>query len=338
LRSPAFAQTEAACKQEYAAKKAAGEAGGQSQASYVKACLARQADPRAENQADSRAENIAKHDTEKLSSTDLAKESQNPIGNLYVIPFNNYSTFGFGPNGQSRGTLNVLQIQPVIPIHLNDEWNIITRAVIPLVWTPNLAPVPTVPFGTGPSEVTAFLAPRNDTNGWMWGVGPVVQAPTISSPDLGSSVWGGGPSAVIVYTGGKIVAGVLANTIWSFGGTHGPSGNSYNTSLFEPFFNYNFGDGWAFFSDPNITANWEAKGTKWTVPLGECALVGLRQRAPTATGPGPRLALLLHHDDAEREAAYDREFRLSPLSEALDKAGDYGFTVVSMKRDWKVVF
>jgi hypothetical protein len=81
-------------------------------------------------------------------------------------------------------------------------------------------------------------------------------------------VWGGGPSAVIVYTGGKIVAGVLANTIWSFGGTHRPFGNSYNTSLFEHFFNYNFGDGWAFYSDPNITANWEAKGTKWTVPLG----------------------------------------------------------------------
>jgi hypothetical protein len=56
------------------------------------------------------------------------------------------------------------------------------------------------------------------------------------------------------------------------------------------------------------------------------------------SGSGPRLALLLHHDDAEREAAYDREFRLSPLSEALDKARDYGITVVSMKRDWKVVF
>ena len=56
------------------------------------------------------------------------------------------------------------------------------------------------------------------------------------------------------------------------------------------------------------------------------------------SGPGPQLALLLHHDDAERESAYDREFRLSPLSEALDKAQDYGITVVSMKRDWKVVF
>jgi hypothetical protein len=58
----------------------------------------------------------------------------------------------------------------------------------------------------------------------------------------------------------------------------------------------------------------------------------------TRTGTGPRLALLLHHDDAEREVAYDREFRLSPLNEGLEKANDYGITVVSMKRDWSVIF
>jgi hypothetical protein len=58
----------------------------------------------------------------------------------------------------------------------------------------------------------------------------------------------------------------------------------------------------------------------------------------TKSGPGARLALLLHHDDAEREVAYDREFRVSPLVEALEKAGEYGITVVSMKRDWKAVF
>jgi hypothetical protein len=56
------------------------------------------------------------------------------------------------------------------------------------------------------------------------------------------------------------------------------------------------------------------------------------------SGSAPRLALLLHHDDADREAAYDRKFRLSPLAEALDRAEDYGITVVSMKRDWNAVF
>lgn len=58
----------------------------------------------------------------------------------------------------------------------------------------------------------------------------------------------------------------------------------------------------------------------------------------TRSGPGPRLALLLHHDDAEREFAYDREFKISPLAEALDRATDYGIDVVSMKRDWASVF
>lgn len=55
-------------------------------------------------------------------------------------------------------------------------------------------------------------------------------------------------------------------------------------------------------------------------------------------GEGPRLALLLHHDDAEREFAYDREFHLSPLAEALDKADAYGIVLTSMKTDWAVVF
>lgn len=56
------------------------------------------------------------------------------------------------------------------------------------------------------------------------------------------------------------------------------------------------------------------------------------------TGPGARLALLVHHDDAAREFAYDRDFHLSPLAEALDKADEYGITLVSMKNDWKTVF
>jgi hypothetical protein len=55
-------------------------------------------------------------------------------------------------------------------------------------------------------------------------------------------------------------------------------------------------------------------------------------------GPGARLALIVHHDDAEREVAYDRDFKLSPLVEALDKAKDYGITLVSMKKDWNAVF
>lgn len=58
----------------------------------------------------------------------------------------------------------------------------------------------------------------------------------------------------------------------------------------------------------------------------------------TKGGKGPSLALLLHHDDGTREFAYDRDFRLSPLVEALDRCVEYGITLVSMKRDWRNVF
>ena len=81
----------------------------------------------------------------------------------------------------------------------------------------------------------------------LWGAGPVVQIPTISSATLGSSVWGAGPSAAVIYSGGPWVAGALVNNIFSLGGTPGPSGNSYNTFLTDPFVAYNFDDGWYLF-------------------------------------------------------------------------------------------
>jgi hypothetical protein len=98
-------------------------------------------------------------------------------------------------------------------------------------------------------------------------------------------------------------------------------------------------------SELNIFNDREAKPLSIGLHIGRRPLLAfgnsdgdLAMMRYARSGPGPRLALLLRHDDAEREVAYDREFRLSPLSEALDKAQDYGITVVSMKRDWNVVF
>jgi hypothetical protein len=76
----------------------------------------------------------------------------------------------------------------VIPIHVTPGWNVITRTILPLVWTPDLSPAPSVPFGTAPVSFSAFLSPSKPNNGWLWGIGPAVQIPTISSATLGSSV------------------------------------------------------------------------------------------------------------------------------------------------------
>ncbi len=154
----------------------------------------------------------------------LAKKLQNPIGDLYSFPFQSNTNFNYGPH---NGTQENLNIQPVIPIHINPDWTVITRTILPLVWQPSLAPAHTVPFGTGPTSFSAFLSPANPVNGWLWGVGPVIQVPTISDKTLGSNVWGGGPTAVLVYMKGPWVAGVLGNSIWSFGGTSGAGGTQH---------------------------------------------------------------------------------------------------------------
>jgi hypothetical protein len=58
----------------------------------------------------------------------------------------------------------------------------------------------------------------------------------------------------------------------------------------------------------------------------------------TAAGAGPRLVLLLHHDDADREFAYDRQSLYARLDQGLEEASNSGWTVVSMARDWNTVF
>ena len=110
------------------------------------------------------------------SASDLAKQIQNPVGDLISFPLQYNVNFGSGSN---RGTQHVLNLQPVVPFHLDDNWNLISRTILPVVWSAGSS-IPTVPVGTAPVSLTAFLSPSHDVNGWLWGAGPVVQFPTIS--------------------------------------------------------------------------------------------------------------------------------------------------------------
>lgn len=206
------------------------------------------------------------HETaDKANESDIAKESQNPIGNLTILPFENYTNFGYGPN---KGTQNVLEFEPVAPFHISDDWNIITRAILPAVWTPSLAPAKTPPTALAPTDFSAFFSPSHPVDGWTWGVGPIMQAPTATKPAIGSSVWGLGPTAVVVHTSEHIVAGMLINNVFSLDGHASPYANRYAEFLVEPFFNYNFEHGWFLSTAPIITANEYGAGQKWTLPVG----------------------------------------------------------------------
>ncbi len=199
------------------------------------------------------------------SDSDLAKKLQNPVGDLVSVPFQNNINLNVGPH---KGTQDILNIQPVVPFHLNNNWNLITRTILPLVWSPSNEPGRSVPFGLGPTSFTAFLSPRTPSNGWIWGIGPIVELPTATDPSLGSNVWGLGPAAVIVKTAGPIVAGALVNTAFSMGGSSGPTGTRYSLFTLNPFFNYNFKGGWFVGTVPIVTANFDAPGAKWTLPVG----------------------------------------------------------------------
>ena len=149
----------------------------------------------------------------EMSAEELAKLAQNPVGNLISVPFQNNTNFNFGPE---KGTQNVLNIQPVIPISIDSEWNIITRTILPMVSMPALGPGIDSTNGIGDMVVTAFLSPAVP-KGLIWGLGPVVQIPTNSSAELGNKNWGLGPSFVVlrIEKGDPWVYGVLVNNIWS---------------------------------------------------------------------------------------------------------------------------
>jgi hypothetical protein len=201
----------------------------------------------------------------ELSAEELAKLAQNPVGNLISVPFQNNTNLNYGPE---KGTQNILNIQPVIPVSVNKDWNIITRTIVPLIWMPALGPDIDSKSGLGDIQFTAFLSPANPGK-WIWGAGAIAQLPTNSSAELGNRNWGLGPSFVVLHLehGSPWVYGVLANNVWSL--TSGQQGGSYNNGLIQPFLNYNFPGGAYLTSAPILTVNWNAdSGDRWTVPLG----------------------------------------------------------------------
>jgi hypothetical protein len=201
----------------------------------------------------------------ELSAEELAKLAQNPVGNLISVPFQNNTNLNFGPE---KGTQNVLNIQPVIPISVDKDWNIITRTILPVISMPALGPDIGSTNGIGDIVFTAFLSPANPGH-WIWGAGPVVQLPTNSSAELGNKNWGLGPSVVVLHLdhGSPWVYGALVNNIWSL--TSNKQGGSYNNGLIQPFVNYNFDSGFYLTSGPIWTVDWNARsGQQWTVPLG----------------------------------------------------------------------
>jgi hypothetical protein len=196
----------------------------------------------------------------------LQKATQNPVASLISVPVQDNTNFGVEPGYRNQ---NVLNIQPVIPVGVSKDWNLIVRWITPIIYQP----IPNAPgtpetgqYGLGDMTPTFFLSPRKPGK-IIWGAGPIFQLPTATSTYLGQGKLGIGPSIVVLTQPGHWTLGVLANNVWSV------AGNGYrpevNQFLLQYFINYNLSKGYFITWQPTLTANWEAtNGNTWTVPFG----------------------------------------------------------------------
>ena len=197
-------------------------------------------------------------------ASELAKQLSNPISDLVSVPFQFNWEEGIGDQDATRTVLNV---QPVVPFELNDEWNLIGRWIMPFVSQPSLAPGLDSTFGLSDILFSAFFSPRN-SGGWIWGVGPVVSLPSTDEPTLGTGKWSAGPTVVLLKESGPWTYGVLANQLWSFADASDENRPDVDRLFLQPFLAYQRGNGVSFTVQSESTYDREAAdGDEWTVPI-----------------------------------------------------------------------
>lgn len=196
-------------------------------------------------------------------AAELAKKTQNPIASLMSVPFQYNYDHKMGPEGE--GEKASLYIQPVLPFSLNNEWNLITRTILPVVDQQDIMPDGSLDeSGVGDLVVSFFFSPREPTaSGWIWGAGPVLLAPTASDELLGNEKWGAGPTAVALKQQNGFTMGALVNHIRSFTGDD--DRDDVDISLLQPFFSYTTHTYTTVGINTESTYDWEAE--EWSVPI-----------------------------------------------------------------------
>ena len=203
-----------------------------------------------------------KEESSSTSKAEIAKQLANPIAALISLPMQLNYDRGFQNTSGNESNKWTLNVQPVIPFSLNDDWNIISRTIVPLIRTDNMPLGSGINGGIGDIVQSVFFSPKAPTeSGWIWGAGPVFLIPTGS--EVSADTWGAGPTAVALKQDGPMTYGVLVNHIWSTGGDF-----DISNTFMQPFFSYTTPGALSATLMTEATYNWEeSHGNEWTVPL-----------------------------------------------------------------------
>lgn len=192
------------------------------------------------------------------SAEDLAKKLSNPIADLISLPFQLNYDDNFGPDDE--GSQWSLRIQPVIPFSLSENWNVISRTIVPIIYNDDVVP------GESKTRVSNilqsfFFSPKQPApNGWIWGVGPVIQLPTSGDEDFVEAQWALGPTGVALKQTGPWTYGALVNHLWDVSGD-----NSINATYLQPFLSYTTPQAVTYSINTESTYDWD--GDQWNIPI-----------------------------------------------------------------------
>jgi hypothetical protein len=194
----------------------------------------------------------------QAAQAELAKKLNNPVAALISVPVQNNWDFGIGPANAMRYTAN---IQPVIPVTLTKDWDLIVRTILPVIYAES--PVGgSSTSGLGDVTQSFFLSPKAPVGGWVLGAGPVMYYPTATDSALGAGKWGAGPTIVALRQEHGFTCGILANQIWSYAGW---GDQNVSATYLQPFVAFTTKTYTTFAVNTESTYNWEAN--EWTVPL-----------------------------------------------------------------------
>ncbi len=190
--------------------------------------------------------------TSKSDATDIADQLANPVAKLVSIPFQFNYDRGIGAGGE--GHMTSMKFQPVVPITVNSNWNLITRPIVTTEWQGNIDEF--TGTGVGPVVLETFFSPASASR-VVWGVGPFLSTPSLSGSRYGTRQWGAGVSFVGMVRPGSWTMGMLGYQSWNVGGS--AEGGTANNTYWQPFVSYVTKEAWTFTLDTESTFNWDAK-------------------------------------------------------------------------------